>query len=175
MSRFHLVCFFFVFKEVHLYRAQLHTPTGFLHFYRGETGTRWVQYGTNKLVGIHCGAARPDLRSISELEVAGEQRNIQTDGLQASELSSDSDEPLWIDTSVPAVVVGGVRGHEPKTPVPPVFDPHRHTRDVQSIEEWSEPSPGLYTQHFNNLWLTVNIDICLALNQVKYQNYMQFT
>lgn len=40
MSRFHLVCFFFVFKEVHLYRAQLHTPTGFLHFYRGETGTR---------------------------------------------------------------------------------------------------------------------------------------
>lgn len=50
--------FIFFFKEVHLYRCQIHTPTGFLHCYRvngwWDTGTWWVQYSTNKLAGNCC-------------------------------------------------------------------------------------------------------------------------
>ena len=30
--------FIFFFKEVHLYSCQIHTPTGFLHCYRGKGG-----------------------------------------------------------------------------------------------------------------------------------------
>lgn len=129
--------FIFFFRAVHLYRCQIHTPTGFLHCYWGQgwwdTGAWWVQYSTNTLAGNRCGplqatvsmqvwadvqfsatAAWATESSFHYSASRGSRGTLRQTDTERSEQGRKQTSHSWQRSSAPSVAVGGVRGQEPQ-------------------------------------------------------------